>query len=280
MTGSLPPNYGAWEHLIRIIASFHNWRVRDYFRHERYDEHARDPRIDRPKNNIMQACIIRRNDSAVIVLVRIIFFEISLGNAARLQPILYGLPATNFDEYTLEQRPQVRLFFEEDAPDVPDGFSLVEAEISFRIMDETSETMTETKANSLASKIKAAFGTIPTWQFTKGKYIYSYLDKKNGYWLRIYALSKVEAEDVVRKVLSIQNHTYDADKLKESHAPNKQSDSTPGTRIVYGKTVKRKRYRPQKKVRFRYATLKLDGLDDPIVLYDPYYRLNSPQLAN
>lgn len=280
MTGRMPADFGAWEHLIKIIASFHNWRVRDYFRHDRYDDHIRDPRIDRPKNSLMQACIIRRNDSAVIVLVRIVFFEICLGNAARLQPILYGLPVPNFDEYTLEQRPQVCLFFEEDAPDVPSDFSLVQAEINFRIMDETSATMTESKANSLASKIKAAFSTIPTWQFTKGKFIYSYQDKKNGYWLQIYAINKSEAEEVVRKILTIQNHTYDADKLKESHAPNKQSDSTPGTRIVYGKTVKKKRYRPERKVRFRYATLKLDGLDEAIVLYDPYYRLNIPQLAN
>lgn len=274
-------SFGTWEHLLPIVKNLHNYRVRDFWRHNRYDAFIADQNIQKtPRTNLMKATIILNDDSAVMAILKILLFEIVIGNAARLQPIHYGLPVSNFDEYTMEQRPQILLFFEEDIPEVPDNFSRVQAEINIRLMDETSETMNKSKAAALANRIKLAFGSIPTWSFTKGKYIYSYLDKKNGYWLRIYALNKSEAEEVIKKVLSIQLHAYDADNLKESHAPSKSSVNNPGTRIIYGdRTVKKKRYRPEKKVRFRYAVLKVDGLDDGIVLYDPYYRLNSADLA-
>ncbi|MFB2880872.1 hypothetical protein [Floridanema aerugineum] len=276
----LPESFGSWEHLLKIIRNFHNWRVRDFFKHDRYDRHVREPRIDRPVNNLMQACIIGPNDSAIVVLVRVIFFEISLGNAARLQPIYYGLPVQPFDEDRMDDHPQILLYFEEDLAVTPDGFSRVQAHINFRLMDETPSTMTQTKAKVIANKIKAAFGVIPTWDFTKGKYIYSYQDRKKGYWLQIYAINKTEAVGVIKKILSIQGHEYDEDRLKESNAPGKQSNNNPGSHVIYGQTVRKKRYRPEKKVRFRYALLKLDGFGAPIVLYDPYHRCNISAIAD
>jgi len=277
----IAPNFRTWEHLQRIVTTLHNYRVRDFWRENRYDRQDRpnDATIDRPVQNILQATKIVPEDSAVTMILKILLFEIIIGNAARLQPMLYGLPVANFDEYTLEQRPQVLLFFEEDLSDVPDGYARIQAEINFRLMNETSETITEANAKSLANKIKLVFGSIPTWYYSKGKYIYSYQDRKNGYWLQIYALNKTEGVEVIKKVLSIQNHAYNDELLKESSAPGKNSTATASTHIVFGKSVKRKRYRPEKKVRFRYAILKIDGFNDPVVLYDPYRRLNKPDLV-
>lgn len=278
MTGRMPANFGAWEHLIKIIANFHNWRVRDFFRHERYDSHIRDPRIDRPVNNLMQACIIRRNDSAVIVLVRLVFFEICLGNAARLQPGIYGIPARVWDEYTFDNRPKVFMLFEEDVAPIPTGYSRIQAEVSFRIMNETPESMTKGKAESLANKIKTAFGTVPTWSFTKGKNIYTYEDKKLGYDFRIRASTESDAEQLIKKCLSIQGHTYEIDRFKVSDG-KKQSDNNTGSITIMGQTYKKRRYRPVAIVRFRYASLNIPGVD-PVSLYDPYYRLNQSPLTN
>jgi len=269
---SLPDSFGAWEHLLKIIRNFHNWRVRDYFKHDRYDKHIREPRIDRPVNNLMQACIIGPNDSAIVVLVRLVFFEICLGNSARLQPGIYGLPMHAWDEYTFANRPEIFLFFDEDLAAEPDGFARVQAQIKFRLMGETPETITQANINALASRVKRAFGSIPTWEFTKGKQIYTYQDKKLGYWLQIYANTESDAELLIKKVLSIQNHIFDNDKFKCS-TPKKESDSTPGSTVILGQRRRRHRYRPIKSVRFRYATLNIPGVD-PIVLYDPYYRLN------
>ena len=274
----LPTNFGNWEHLLPIVRNLHNYRVRDFFRHQRYDKHDREPTIDRPINNLLQACKIGSEDSAIIALLKIVLFEISIGNAARLQPGIYGIPAKVWDEYTLETHPQVFLFFEQDLAPEADEYSRIQAEVKFRLMDETSESMTQAKARSLATKIKAAFGQIPTWDFEKGKNIFTYQHKKEGYWLQVYTKEESDAEQLIKKVLEIQGHTYDSKKFKRS-TPKRDSDNITGSRIVMGKTVKVARYRPTARVRFRYATLTVPGID-PIVLYDPYYRLNTPDLAN
>lgn len=275
----LPANFGTWEHLSKIVKTVHNWRVRDFWKHQRYDNHENEPNIARAETNLLQATKILPNDSAVIMLLKIFLFEICLGNAARLQPALYGIPVNVYDEYTMEGKPEVMLLFEEDIEPEPNGFARIQAEIKFKLMDETSETITQAKIQSIANKIKLAFGGIPTWDFMKGKNIYTYQDRKKGYWLQIYALDESNAEQLARKVITIQDHTFENEKFKVS-IPKRNSNSTPGTRMILGKPVKKKRYRPEKKVRFRYAQLKIDGLADPIVLYDPYHRLNKADLIS
>ena len=143
------------------------------------------------------------------------------------------------------------------------------AEISFRLHDETSESINEAKAKIIANGIKRELisGKKGIY-FSKGKNIYSYQDKSLGYWLQIYATSQNEAEKVIKPVLGIRNHVYDADKLRES-LPQRASLNIPRkTNIVYGKKKKERRWRPTARVRFRSAYLHVHGLDYNIPLID------------
>lgn len=264
------------EHLKNLMIRLHNPRVKRHFK-----DAPDDDIITQGAASIKAGCTIKPSDSLLIALVRAWLFEVTVENSSRMHPAIYGLPTpTHWDNISLEGLPQVLLFFEQDAAASPSGFSRIQAEISFRLAKETAASMTEAKAKIIAQRIKSAFGSAPTWQFTKGNKIWSYKKKDEGYWMQIYASTEQEGKDIINKVLSIQNHSFDENYFGLSTNPSKESINNPtGTRRVYEKQKKKKRYRPTANVRFRYATLNIDGAS-PIVLYDPYRRLREAGLAS
>ena len=77
------------------------------------------------------------------------------------------------------------MFFIEDVGDVEPGYTPVRGEISVRIMDETAESITESKARLLANRVKSNFaiGEGFTWQ--KGKVMCTYSDWEKGSPLKV-----------------------------------------------------------------------------------------------
>lgn len=264
------------EHLKRLFIQLHNPRVKRHFK-----DIPDDDIVTQGKASLKTGCTIRSSDSLLFVLGRVLLFELTIGNASRMHPALYAIPVKqHYEQEEKEVRPKILLFFEQDTNAVPNGFSKIQAEITFRLEKETNATITESKAKSLARKIKEAFGSVPTFNFTKGDRIFSYQDKAKGYWLQIYADKDIDAETLVKKILSIQGHSFEKERFKVSANLGKKSINNPiGTRRVYGKQKKNKRWRPRSDVRFRYATLNCDGID-PIVLYDPYRRLRDAGLIS
>ena len=155
---------------------------------------------------------------------------------------------------------------------VPEGQVPIQAEITFRLMKETSETINKTKAVTLARGVKSAFGaTTSTYQFPKGKMRASYYDPANGYRMSFNVQSETKAQEVIKKILSIQDHTFDGKKFSYKDTPLKNSINNPvETNMVYGQSIKERRWRPTGNVRFRWATLMVYGRDRDVVLYDPF----------
>lgn len=262
---SLPEKFNHFEHLQDLLRREHNKVVRRWFKDLGNDW---KPNTSTPRSALRVACEIDDKDTAIMTLTRLYLFYEVMGYGRKRLGVFYGQPAYDFQE-SFEGRPQVFLYFSQDKAAVPDGLEPVFAEISFRLMDETPETMTEQKAKSLAKSIANVFvDSGKGIYFSKGKQIVSYNDRKLGYKLQIYATNDNEGEKIIKKVLAVQGHKFDEDKMSVSNPKKASVNVAKGTKLVYGKQRKKRRWRPTARVRFREAYLYLHGLDTTIPLID------------
>lgn len=147
------------------------------------------------------------------------------------------------------------------------------AQISFRLMDKTNDSISQAEIVSLANKIKAKFLN-PIFKFTKGKEYYRYNDFKLGKPLRCWALNQTEAKKLFEQTLDLINESPDAEKIIKRTTLNlaKTYDDTPRSRIVLGKSQQFDKLRPIVEVEFNSAYLHMEGLRKPIYLVDRSYK--------
>jgi hypothetical protein len=248
---SLPENFNEWEFLQDTVRRWHNKAVGIYFKNQPVDD------ISTPKRALRHACTMKDADTATMTMMRMWLFEITAGHAQSLQAPIYGIPVTEMQrEVTF--RPQVKLFFKErhDA-DMTDRNYPATGEITFRLMDETSTTMSRTKAETLAKAIKREFAN-PVLVWEKGWFKYTYKDVERGYDLRLLVKSKTEGTRIARKVLEIRGHPF-SDDNQQFIDHDRSYSLNPGTHTVYGRTIKKPVRRPRVDVRFRYAQLLING---------------------
>lgn len=175
-------------------------------------------------------------------------------------------------------KPKVSLYFIEDsnynklaAPNnISEGLRRQEGLIRFRLMNESTQSFSQANATTLARKIKEVFGSSGGFTWNKGKTMYSYSNWDMGYQFQLLCRSEAEAKRIITATLSLQNHTPDWKNFNTQK--NDQEDSkypeNPGSHIVMGETVPLPKERPLVDVRFLYAYLNLDGVKEPINLYD------------
>ena len=250
-----------WEHLQSVLMQTHNRIIRDEF-----SDIEPDDDITTPRGSLKVACLLKDSDSALMTILRYWLFYVDLKKAQDLAPAIYGVPITSFQEH-FQFAPHIKLYFLEDGDDVAEGYSRVKGEISFKLIGETSESITPAKAESLAHKIRTAFATGSGFVWKKGRIKVSYLDKARGYDFRLLVTTEAEGRRVIEQVLDIQNHTPDWDNLSiaESRA---DFPITPPTRHIYGKSRRLPRRRPRADVRFRVAELHIWGVPLPVILVD------------
>lgn len=175
-------------------------------------------------------------------------------------------------------KPKICLYFQQDTnfkatgiqSTKPHGRRRRDGLISFRLMNETPATFTEGNQRAIAQKIKDIFGANGGYNWQKGKDLYAYTDWDLGYQLELLCRSQAEARRIITSVLSIQNHVPDWIKLTHSEAalPDAKYPIIPAKKIVAGKEVQPIEQRPIVDVRFRHAYAIVEGLIDPINLYD------------
>ncbi|WP_272073961.1 hypothetical protein [Nodularia spumigena] len=247
---SIPNKFNSWLHLKNMMRRWHNQRVAEHFK-------------DVPPNNISSkrgslrhACTIQRTDTADMINLRKMFFEFDCMNAQSLQAPIYGIPVSDLQR-DVRFKPQVKLVFRELYPLDEGKFSPVRGELTFRLMDETSQTYTPAKAKALAVAIKKDLFT-PLLVWNKGKNYYYYRDDEKGYDFRLLVPNKSEGQKIVTAVLSVQNHSFD-DENVNYQVTDKNFPKNPGNQTVYSKSVPKPRRRPTASVRIRHAQLLLDG---------------------
>lgn len=177
-----------------------------------------------------------------------------------------------------KKKPQLVLYFREDSnfrptgtrSTVPHGRKRDDGVISFRLMDETTYTFTEANGTALGNKIKEVFGANGGFIWNKGKTYYSYTDWDKGYQLQLLCRNSTEAKRITTATLSIKNDIPNWKNLQQ--VKNDQESLAypvaPGTEIIMGETVQKPEERPIVDVRFQYAYVKLDGVREPVNLYD------------
>jgi hypothetical protein len=263
---ALPEGFNEFEFLQDLMRKWQNKIVREEFSDLGGEDW--EPNINISEGALRHACTHKDSDTAEMMQMRNDLFYIIYGKAKRLQAPIYGIPVETYQE-SVKFKPQVELFFAQDDDAVPEDRTAIQAEINFRLVNETEKTILPTEAERLARLIKRELAnTRPTYTFDKGKHVCTYYDSDRGYNLQIYSLTPEEGERVVRKILSIQDHPFEDDFFRFS-TPKRNSVNNPsGTRLVYGKQRKKPRWRPTGKVSFRWASLKIHGQPRDVILVD------------
>jgi hypothetical protein len=258
---ALPDTFSEWEHLQSTLRTYHNKLVR-----EEFSDVTDDDALAIPRGSLKIACLLKDDDTVDMTLVRLNLFFMHARKAADMQAPIYGIPISAYDDRVI-YHPTVTLYFCEDEDQVAPNKQAVSAEVSFRLMNETSASLTESEAIALANKIKLESGSGGGYRWRKGKLLVTYKRLDQGLNLQIYAFSESEAREVINKVLSIKNHAFDSDYLvlHESKAP---FPANPGTHLVFGKQRAKPVRRPVTYVRFRRATVTMYGLSKGVLLYD------------
>lgn len=178
---------------------------------------------------------------------------------------MYCIPTTTFQDQ-FKFAPQVKLVFYEYIKE--DGRKRkFDAEITFKLTNETEKTITETKAKALAEKIKTRFVTGSTFVMHKGKLIVTYLDKKKGYDFRLRVISEQEARRIIEQVMDIQNHSPEWERLVV-HESKASFPEITDREMIYGELRRLPRRRPVRNVPFKYAELHVWGIPYAISLID------------
>lgn len=177
-----------------------------------------------------------------------------------------------------KEKPKVTLVFLEDsnynktAPrnNIDEGRRRQEGVIRFRLMNETTQTFTKTNGITLGNRIKEVFGSGSGFVWNKGKTMYSYTDWEQGYQFQLLCKTEAEAKRIINAVHSLQFHTpnwkyFNTVKSDEEFI---KYPEFPGNHIVMGEQLPLPKIRPLVDVRFQYAYVNLDGVKEPINLYD------------
>lgn len=251
-----------WANLKSFLRKTYNREVNEWFR----DEPEAVPDNSTPRKNAKRACLILPKETQNTALIKTLTFRYVV-QQVHLRPEVFGTPVEPYQE-SVTFRPHVHLYFRQDASAVSNGRRAMEGEISFRLINETSETMTEAKAKALALDIKRELATGNGYIWKKGKYRIICKDPANGLNQSVLALNETEGIELIKKLYDIIEKPYNEEKVRVSE-PKKDSVTNPiSNNLVYGKLRKEKRWRPIGNVRFQYAVLTVHGMQNRIVLVD------------
>jgi hypothetical protein len=109
----------------------------------------------------------------------------------------------------LESRPKITLVFTQKTTTLKKP---LESELTFRLKNKETEDITTALENELTNEIKLNFPT--TFTYTSGPSCYHYEDRKNGYRNNIWVNTKLDGENVIKRMLSIQDIAFDEDLVK------------------------------------------------------------------
>ncbi len=258
-----PDNFTPTEQFQDVNKRIWNKLVREYFR----DVTSRESDLDltAPRQSLLKACLHKEDDSLMLTMGRMQLFLHGTTYTRDQFPIVAGSLLDDVD-ISVTYRPKITRFFVEDAEA---GYKPVEMEVSFRLIDETSSTITEAELKSIASKIKANFGAGKGRIFKKGRKLIYYLDRSLGYNFLLRARDLNEGKNLIREILTMNGDTLDTSFLKVSETLD-ETDAypyNPGTQVILGKRKSKPRRRPLVNVRFKYAYATVHGYNKPIYLY-------------
>lgn len=258
----LPNDFSPWEHLQNTVRLAHNQQVRREF-----DDIELDDDITTPRGSLKVASLIDDKDTAPMTLIRLFLYHVIIKGFG--MPEIYAVPFTDINE-SVRYSPKVFLNFSQNYREVGTDDRAVEGQIAIRLRNETSTTLSQANVDTLAQKIRTLFGSGNGFEWRKGKAMLTYTEPEKGYFMQLLVRDQTEGRRIVEQVLDIQSDTPDwkFSNYKENLEPTAAFPTNPPNRTIIGKSRKQYRRRPVVTVRFRNAQLHVQGLPNPIVLYD------------
>jgi hypothetical protein len=271
---AIPDDFNPYEHLLETIVASHNRLVLKEFADVGDDRWI--PDITSPRGSLRVASLIVPNDSGDMVVLRILLFYLVLNKIQDLIEPYYGFP---IDEYQgrVKGVPTIWLYFREDRAETEHGYQPLRMRVHFQLTRFTAQTITKAELKTLATEINSLFPK--TYQFHKGKELFTYKDRSKGINLQLYCYSKTDAEGLIEKVLTAAGHAGIDQSLLVDHknnAPTEAYPVNPGQQQILGHSYKKPRKRPIGHVRFRSSYADIPGYPHPIALVDHDYKSLHP----
>jgi hypothetical protein len=267
---AVPESFSEWEHLQSTLITYHNKGVR-----EEFSDIEADDALEIPRGSLKRACLLKDDDTVDMTLLRLHLFFFHARKAADLQAPLYGIPIEEYDTRK-KYKPQVKLHFYQDDDSIPPKRRGTEAELTFRLVNETAQTITEADLNALALRIKSEFGASNGYRWRKGHILCTYRSPEDGMNLHVYAFNESEAREVINKICDVAVQPFNDDFLAV-HESRRSWPTNPGTQMILGKARPKPIERPVAYVRFRKATISIHGLPVPIKLVARRYEGGDPK---
>ncbi len=257
-----------WLNLRSFLRKSYNREVNEWFR----DISNEIPGNATARQQAKRACLILPNDSQNLASMKMECFRYVVQQSHK-KPNIFGLPVGRAQAQR-KYKPQVFFFFLQDSDQADPDKSPFDGQISFRLMDETSETITMAKLNSMANRVKSEFGGSTEFIWNKGKDLASYTDIPKGYAFRLLVRNKTDAKQIITKVLRVNTDSPNWNKLRYSEAdsPTGAFPTSKGNLNILGKLIKEPIQRPICSVRFQYAYCNIWGKQEPVILYDRSFK--------
>lgn len=263
---SEPDNFTPTEQFQDTNKRIWNKLIREYFR----DVPASDLNLDitAPRQALLKACLHKEDDSLLLTIGRLQLFMHGTTWMRDQYPIVAGTFLSEVDTY-ITYKPKITLFFRENADDAEADYDPATMEVSWRLHDETSQTITKAKLTTIANKIKTKFGTSSGGLFRKGRKMIRYRKIAEGYDFKLRARDLAEGKNLIQEILQINGNSLDSEILKISEVDDEAGafPYNPGKQTILGKSRDKPRRRPMVNVRFRHAYATVHGYQTPIWLY-------------
>jgi hypothetical protein len=254
----LPTNFSPTEHLQDLIKRTVNQEVKEWFHDVTEDD------LNTPRASLKVGCTHVEADTMDMTIGRLLFFY----NVVGAFPHSKGFIMPDRQVFQMEGNPQVIVVFAETTQ----SWKARKADrretmrCSFRLMKEDfASASDEAKIQSLERKLRNAF--TPQFTHQTGQTSYTYVDKPNGYQLRVPAYSESEAKTMMRKLIDCNLQaelTYQENRF--STASKKDPGKDPIKKVL-GKPLKRRERRPTAKLKLRQADLFIPGWGSRTLIY-------------
>lgn len=261
-----PNNFTPTEQLQDINKKIANKIVREDFKDITNLEADLD--LTTSRQALLKACLHKEDDSLMLTVARNQLFTQYTSYARDQYPLFTGNLLNELSEENA-YKPKITLFFKEDDDDIAPDYQPVRMEVSWRLVNETTSSITKTELTTIANKIKILFGSGNGYVFKKGRKIVSYRQKSKGYEFLIHARTLADGKGLIKDVLSMNGDSIESGLLKISEVDNETEafPYNPGTQTILGKKHPKVRKRPLVNVRFRYAYASIYGVKRPLYLY-------------
>jgi hypothetical protein len=272
---SAQPQFDPWEHLQDVLRRVFKKEVLEEFK-DIQDDDFKD--ISTARRSLKTACLPDDNDTSAMLTLRMMLFYIVLRRAQDMQAPLIGMPYWDAG-VDRKHKPQVILHFSQDRSELKNpGDIPVTGRISFRLMNETTQSISEAKLKVIAQRIKTSFNSDAESKWYRGRNMGVYHAPDQGMGFKIQTDTKAHALDLVKTICLIAGEIFNGEYFRYSTPddPTASYPANPGNQTIMGKVYKKPIRRQICTVRFRYAVAIIHGRPTPIPLFDKSGKFIAP----